>query len=73
MKIRKGDSVVILAGKDRGKRGTVEKVMRQSHRVAVGGINMAKRHIKPSSKFPAGGIIELTVPMDWSNVKVEKE
>ena len=69
MDIRKGDTVIITAGKDKGKEGTVEKVYRDTHKVVVVGANIMKRHVKPSSKYPSGGIIEVAYPLDWSNVK----
>lgn len=70
MDIRKGTTVVILAGKDRGKTGTVERVLRDSREVVVTGLNIMKRHMKPSSKYPSGGIVEIAYPIDQSNVKV---
>jgi large subunit ribosomal protein L24 len=70
MLVRKGDTVVILAGKDRGKRGTVDRVMKDAQQVVVGGMNIAKRHMKPSSKYPSGGIVEISTPIHQSNVMV---
>lgn len=68
--LRKGSSVVILSGKDKGKKGTVERVLRPTHQVVVGGINMAKKHLKKSSQYPAGGIVEIAIPLHQSKVKV---
>lgn len=70
MDIRKGTTVHILAGKDRGKTGTVEKVLKEKQSVVVTGLNIMKRHMKPSSKFPSGGIMEISFPIHQSNVKV---
>lgn len=71
MEIRRGDTVTILAGKDKGKQGPVESVLRAKHKVVVTGANIMKRHVKPNAKYPSGGIIEMAYPIDWSNVKVE--
>lgn len=70
MSIRKGDTVLIIAGKDRGKRGLVEKVMKDTNKVVVTELNMVKRHRKPSSRYPSGGIVEMATPIDRSNVMV---
>lgn len=68
-KIRKGDDVVVLAGKDKGKRGTVRRVLPQEDKVVVENINMVKRHTKgnPMQGTP-GGIIEKEMPIEASNV-----
>jgi large subunit ribosomal protein L24 len=68
MKLRKGDNVVVLAGKDRGRSGEIMAVLPKQNKVVVSGVNIAKRHTKPSSKHPQGGILELTKPMDISKV-----
>ena len=66
-KIRKGDSVVVRTGRDKGKRGDVLKVMPAENRVIVQGVNMVKRHTKPSQAGP-GGIVEKEAPIHISNV-----
>ena len=66
-KIRKGDSVVVRTGRDKGKRGDVLKVMPTENRVIVQGVNMVKRHTKPSQAGP-GGIVEKEAPIHVSNV-----
>lgn len=68
-KIRKGDEVVVIAGKDKGKRGTVRRVLPQDDKVVVENINMVKRHTKgnPMQGTP-GGIIEKEMPIEASNV-----
>jgi large subunit ribosomal protein L24 len=67
-KIRKGDDVVVLAGKDKGKRGNVLSVL-DDNRVLVENINLAKKHMKPNpNKGEAGGIIEKEMPIQVSNV-----
>lgn len=67
MKIRKGDKVKILLGKDRGKEGKVEFVLVKKEKVFVGGVNLYKRHVKKHGTIE-GGIIDLPKPMDISNV-----
>ncbi len=66
-KIRKGDRVVVLAGKDRGKTGDVLRVLRADDRVMVQGVNIVKRHQRPSQADP-GGIIEKEAAIHLSNV-----
>jgi large subunit ribosomal protein L24 len=70
MKIRKGDSVRILAGKDRGRESIVSEAFPASGKVTIEGYNIAKRHTKPSSADDPGGIIDKEMPMDASNVAV---
>ncbi len=67
-KIRKGDDVVVIAGKDKGKRGTV-LLWLDAGRLVVGGINRVKKHTKPNPmKGQAGGIVEKEMPIQISNV-----
>ncbi len=70
-KIRKGDEVVVLAGKDKGKRGVVLKVIQELEKIIVENINMVKRHTKgnPMQGTP-GGIVEKEMPLDISNVAI---
>jgi large subunit ribosomal protein L24 len=70
MKIRKNDTVVIIAGKDRGGKGKVRRVMRKQKRVVIEGLNMMKRHSRASRGTRQAGIIELEGPMDVSNVQL---
>ncbi|MEL7155740.1 MAG: 50S ribosomal protein L24, partial [Actinomycetota bacterium] len=70
MKIRKGDQVRILSGKDRGKEGTVSAAFPATGKVIVEGFNTAKRHTKARSQEEPGGIIDKDMPMDVSNVAV---
>jgi large subunit ribosomal protein L24 len=68
-KIKKGDDVIVITGKDKGKRGTVSRVMLDMDRVLVDGINMVKKHQKPNPAVGApGGIVDKEMPMDISNV-----
>ncbi len=69
-KIRKGDEVVVLAGRDKGKRGTVLKVLANG-RALVNDVNIVKKHVKPNpNKGETGGIIEKEAPIDVSNLAV---
>jgi large subunit ribosomal protein L24 len=62
-RIRKGDSVVVISGKDKGKTGKVTRILRDEDRVVVEGINMVKRHQRPTPRNPSGGIIEREQPI----------
>ena len=68
MHVRKGDLVVVIAGKEKGKRGKVLRDLNKKDRVVVERINMVKRHTKPSQKSPQGGIIEKEGSIHVSNV-----
>ncbi len=69
-KIRKGDQVVVLTGRDKGKRGTVTERVDADH-VMVEGINMVKKHVKPNPlKGTTGGVIDKTMPIHQSNVAI---
>ena len=70
MKIRKDDRVRILAGKDRGKEGTVTRAIPESNKVIVSGMNVAKKHQKPTSSTTQGGIIDKEMPLPVSNVAI---
>ena len=68
MKIRKGDDVIVTKGKDKGKRGEVLRVLPDADKVIVEGINLAKRHQKPTRAMQQGGIIDKPMPIHVSNV-----
>jgi len=68
MNIRKNDTVLVIRGKDSGQRGRVLEVQRKNERVLVEGLNMMKRHTKPSSRNQSGGIVEREAPIHMSNV-----
>jgi large subunit ribosomal protein L24 len=70
MKIQKNDNVLIIAGKDRGKKGKVRKAMPDKDKVIVEGFNMIKRHSKTKGKTRQAGIIELEAPIHISNVMI---
>jgi large subunit ribosomal protein L24 len=68
MKLKKGDTVVVIAGKDKGTEGQVAQVMPADNKVIVTGVNTAKKHSKPSRGNQQGGIIDRDMPVDASNV-----
>jgi len=70
-KIKKGDKVVVLSGKDKGRHGEVTKVMPKDGKVLVSGINVAARHRKPTQASPQGGIERREAPMHISKVAIE--
>ena len=69
-KVKKGDEVVVISGKDRGRRGKVISVNAKNHTCIVEKINEYKKHQKPSQQKPQGGIITIAMPLDLSNVMV---
>ncbi|GAA0276188.1 50S ribosomal protein L24 [Alteraurantiacibacter aestuarii] len=69
-KIKKGDKVVVLSGKDKGRTGTVSKVMPKEGKVLVEGVNVAARHRKPTQTNPQGGIERAPAPMAIGKVAV---
>lgn len=68
MNIRKGDTVVIITGPYKGRKGRILSVDRVKERVVVEGLNMVKRHTKPSRQNQQGGIVEREAAIHWSNV-----
>ncbi|MGM9800522.1 MAG: 50S ribosomal protein L24 [Muribaculaceae bacterium] len=68
--IKKGDTVIVLAGEDRGKQGRVLSVDREKQRAIVEGINMVTKHTKPSAKHPQGGRIQMEAPIHISNLSL---
>ena len=70
MKIKKGDRVVVLQGKDRGKEGVVMRAIPAKGKVIVEGVNVAKKHQKPTRVTMQGGIIDKDMPLDVSNVAI---
>ncbi|WP_337188935.1 50S ribosomal protein L24 [Phenylobacterium sp.] len=69
-KIRKGDRVVVLAGKDKGRQGAVLKVLPKEERVVVEGLNMVQRHTRPTQFDPQGGIKHKEASLHLSNVAI---
>ena len=70
-KLKKGDLVRVIAGNDRGRTGRVLKVFPKAGRVVVEGVNLIKRHTRPTQKNPKGGILEKEAPIHASNVSRE--
>ena len=68
LKFRRGDQVVVLTGKDKGKRGEVLRMMREEGRAFVQGVNMVKRHTRPSAMSGGGGIVEKEASIHLSNL-----
>ena len=68
MKIRKNDTVLVIVGKDKGKKGKVRRALPKQEKVVVDGINMVKRHSKTRGQARQGGIIEMEAPLRISNV-----
>jgi large subunit ribosomal protein L24 len=70
LRVKKGDRVLVLSGKDRGKEGNVTRVIPAKGRIIVDGVNVAKKHQKATRSTMQGGIIDRDMPLDASNVAV---
>lgn len=70
IRLKKGDNVVVLSGKYKGKTGTVTNVHPALNKVTVEGVNIVKRHTKPNKEYPQGGIIDITKPIWVSKVAI---
>ena len=68
MKLKKGDKIKIIAGKDKGKEGAIERVYKKIGRVLVPGLNIYKRHIKKNEKLPQGGVVDIPRPLAVAKV-----
>ena len=68
--IKKGDTVIVNAGNDKGKTGKVLEVLRDKDRIVVEGVNMVSKHTKPNPKAPQGGIVKQEGPIHISNVNL---
>lgn len=68
--VRKGDTVLVIKGKDRGKKGKVLRVIPDSNRVVVEGVNIAKKHQRPTQKVMQGGIVDQENPISAANVQL---
>ena len=73
MKVKVGDNVKVIAGKDKGKTGRVIKTLKKDNKVVVEGINIIKKHVKPNRMNEVGSIVEVEAPIHVSNVKVVEE
>ena len=70
LNVKKGDKVVVIAGKDKGKRGTVVRVLTKKDAVIVSGVNIVKKAMKKRSQQDQGGIAEIEAPLNISNVGI---
>lgn len=70
LNVKKGDEVLIIAGKDKGRRGKIQRVFPQQNAVLVEGLNLAKKHAKPTKTNPQGGVIDKALPVNVSKVMV---
>ena len=70
MKIKKNDQVLIISGKDRGKKGKILDVFPKEARVVVEGVNIRKKHVKPKRSGEKGQVVEMPVPLAVANVKL---
>jgi len=68
MKIKKGDNVIVISGKQKGTTGPVTKVFVEDMKVIVTGVNKVKKHVKPSKEQPGGGILEFEKPIKLGNI-----
>lgn len=73
MRIKKSDTVIIIAGKDKGKKGKVLKAFPKTKKVVVEKVNFIKKHTRPTNQNPQGGIIEREAPIHVSNVQLFNE
>lgn len=73
MKIKVGDNVLVIAGRDKGKNGKVIKTLKNDDKVVVEGINIVKKHVKPNNTNDKGGIFDIEAPIHVSNVKKIEE
>lgn len=71
MNLKKGDKVIVIAGRDKGKTGVIQKVIPELNRVVVENVNVRKKHQKPTQANPEGSIVEVYAPIDASNVMLE--
>ena len=68
MKLKKGDKVIVIAGKSRGETGTISRVFPRDNKVVIDGVNISKRHRKPSGQIREGSIVDIAMPLAASNV-----
>lgn len=71
MKFKVGDTVIVIAGKDKGKEGTIERLYKTSNKVLIPEINMYKKHIRKNDQMPQGGIVDVPRPIDASKVMLK--
>ena len=71
MKLKKGDKVIVITGKDKGKKGTILRALPKTNQVLIDGINMHKKHLKPKTRDGKGSVIDKAFPLNASNVMIE--
>lgn len=69
MKLKKGDNVIVITGKDKGKKGKITRVLVKEDKVIIGGLNMMKKHQRPRKSGEKGTMINIAMPIHASNVK----
>lgn len=70
LRVKKGDKVIVLTGKDKGKTGLVDRISVKANQVIINGLNVVKKHTKATKQNPAGGIVEISRPLPVSKVQV---
>ena len=70
MKVKKGDSILIISGKDKGRTGKIIKALPKELKILVEGINLKKKHVRPKREGEKGQVVEIPAAMDMSNVKL---
>ena len=73
MHVKKGDKVIVIAGKEKGKSSTVTSVLKETNRVVLDGLNMMKKHVKAPKPGEKGGIVEIAMSIHASNVKLAEK
>lgn len=68
MKLKKGDKVVVIAGKDKGKKGAIDRVYTKQNTALIANINMYKRHVKKNEQYPQGAIVDLPRPINVAKI-----
>lgn len=68
MKIKKGDKIKVMVGKDKGREGVIERVYKKQNKVLIQGVNIYKKHIKKNEQMPKGGVVELPRPLGVSKL-----
>ena len=73
MHVKKGDKVIVIAGKEKGKTSVVHRILLAENKVILEGLNMMKKHTKPKKAGEKGGIVDIAMPIDASNVKLAEK
>jgi len=70
MKLKKGDTILVISGKDKGRKGKIIEALPKQNKVLVEGINLRKKHVKPKKQGEKGQVVSLPAPLDASDVKI---